>query len=73
MMGHASDVFTSVPGDLLLTVDISPHEVFKMEGKNIKSTVELSLSEAVLGCTITVMTAHGPANVEVEPGVCSGT
>jgi molecular chaperone DnaJ len=60
LLGHAADVFTSVPGDLLLTVEVSPHDVFKVDDKNIKSTVELTLSEAILGCVITVMTAHGP-------------
>lgn len=73
MLGHAADVFTSVSGDLLLTVEVSPHELFTADGKNIRSRVELSLTEAILGCTITVQTAHGPANVEVEPGMCTGS
>lgn len=72
-MGHAADVFTSVPGDLLLTVEVSPHEVFTIEGKTIKSTVDLSLAEAILGCSTTVVTAHGPVNIKVLPGTCTGT
>lgn len=60
MMGHAADVFTSVAGDLLLTVEVIPHDFLKVEKKNISSDVELSLSEAILGCKITIETAHGP-------------
>jgi DnaJ-class molecular chaperone len=60
MLGHAADVFTSVSGDLLLTIDVTPHDFLRVEGKNINSTVELSLTEAILGCTITVVTAYGP-------------
>ena len=73
MLGHAADVFTSVPGDLLLTVDVSPHDVFTVEKKNIKSKVELSLVEAILGCKITVSTAYGPANLTIPAGVCTGS
>ena len=54
MLGHAADVFTSVPGDLLLTIDVSPHELFTAVGRDIESKVELSLAEAILGCKITV-------------------
>ena len=63
MMGHAADVFTSIPGDLLLTVEVTPHDLFTFEGKTIKSTVEVSLTEAILGCETTVTTAHGPVNI----------
>jgi DnaJ-class molecular chaperone len=27
-LGHASDVFQSKPGDLLLTIKIKPHQIF---------------------------------------------
>ena len=73
MLGHAADVFTSIPGDLLLTVEVSPHDLFSVEKKNIKSKVEVSLAEAILGCKITIATAYGPANITVPAGVCTGS
>lgn len=73
MLGHAADVFTSVPGDLLLTVDVKPHEIFRTEGRDIHSKVELSLFEAILGCKVTIATAHGPFNIEVPAGSCTGS
>ncbi len=71
MLGHAADVFTSIPGDLLLTVEVSPHDFLSVEKKNIKSKVELSLAEAILCSKITVTTACGQANITVLARVCT--
>ena len=71
-MGHAADVFTSVPGDLLITIKVQPHDFYEREENNIKTTVELTLSEAILGTKLTISTVHGPVTIEVEPGQCSG-
>ena len=71
-MGHAADVFTAVPGDLLITVKVQPHDFYQREGKNVKTEVELTLSEAILGAKLTISTVHGPVTIEVEPGQCSG-
>ena len=59
-------------GDLLLKVNIKRHDFYEREGKNIRTTVELTLSEAILGAKITIATVHGPINIEVEPGRCTG-
>lgn len=53
-MGHAADVFTSVAGDLLLTININQHEFFKRSGKNIETEVPVTLFEALKGAKITV-------------------
>ena len=53
-MGHAADVFTSQPGDLLLTVNIKQHEFYKRVGKDIETEVPLTLVEALKGAKITV-------------------
>ena len=71
-LGHASDIFAGVSGDLLLTVKVKPHELFQREGLNIVSEVPLSLTQAILGCTVTVDTLDGKMNVEVSPGVSDG-
>lgn len=63
-MGHAADVYTSQAGDLLLTVNIDAHDFFTRENKlDIKSEVELTLAEAILGTTLTISTVHGPLNI----------
>ena len=67
-LGHASDVIQGVSGDLLLTVKVKQHPVFKQESRNIISEVHVSLSEAILGSKITIDTADGKLNIEVPPG-----
>ena len=62
-MGHAADVFTSVAGDLLITLKVKPHEFYERLDKNIKSEINLTLSEAILGAKITIATVHGPLNI----------
>ena len=59
-------------GDLLIKVKVKNHDYYEREGKNIRTTVELNLSEAILGCSITISTVHGPINIKVEPGRCTG-
>mgnify|MGYP002527170472 CR=1 FL=1 len=51
---------------------MKPHDFYEREDKNIKTEVELTLSEALLGTAITISTVHGPLTIQVEPGVCSG-
>ena len=71
-MGHAADVFTSVAGDLLINLKVKPHDFYEREDKNIKSDIDLTLSEAILGAKMTISTVHGPLNIQVEPGVSTG-
>jgi DnaJ-class molecular chaperone len=71
-MGHAPDVFASLPGDLLLTVKVKEHAHFKRDAKNISSEIPITLLEAIQGATITVNTVYGPVTFDSPPGVCSG-
>ena len=49
-LGHASDVYQGVPGDLLLHIKVKDHPVFSRDGLNLISKVPITISEAVLGC-----------------------
>ena len=51
---------------------MKPHEIFKIEGLNVISEVPLSLTEAILGCKITVDTLDGKISLEVQPGTNNG-
>jgi molecular chaperone DnaJ len=65
-------VYLGLPGDLLLTVNVKTHETFKREGQNIYSDVALSLTDALLGCKITIDSIDGKISIEVKPGVNDG-
>ena len=48
------DEVKSIPGDLVLKVSITADNQFKRDGLNITSEKQISIADAVLGCTTTV-------------------
>jgi molecular chaperone DnaJ len=60
------------PGDLYVTVRVSPHEMFGRKGTDLTLTVPVTFAEAVLGATITVPTMEAPVTVKIPPGTKSG-
>lgn len=61
------------PGDLVLTVAVRKHPVFERDGLNLRVTVPVTFTEAVLGATIEVPTLGGdPVKLKVAPGTPSG-
>lgn len=61
------------PGDLILTVHVAPHELFRREGLDILLDLPLTIAEAALGATVRIPTLTGRAEVVVPPGASSGT
>lgn len=61
------------PGDLVLTVSVRKHPVFKRDGLNLRLDVPVTFVEATLGATIEVPTLGGdPVRLKVAPGTQSG-
>ncbi len=52
-------------GDALITVTIRPHPVFQRDGNDIKSVVPVTLSEALNGGPVQVMTITGPVSLKI--------
>ena len=46
-------------GDLVITVRVTPHPVFSLDGDNLRITVPVAFDEAALGATIEVPTLDG--------------
>ncbi len=60
-------------GDIVVTVAVRPHPVFTRDGLNLRVTVPVTFTEAVLGATIEVPTLGGdPVKLRVAPGTPSG-
>ncbi len=60
-------------GDLIISVTVKPHPVFSRDGNNLRVTVPVTFSEAVLGATIQVPTLGGePVKLKVAPGTPNG-
>ncbi len=60
------------PGDVLLTIHIAPHPVFKVEGADIRYTLPLEIEDAVLGTTARVPTLTGAVDMSIPPMTESG-
>lgn len=61
------------PGDLYVTVKVSPHGIFGRKGDNLTVTVPVSFDEAALGAEIKVPTLSGaPVTVKIPPGTPNG-
>ena len=60
-------------GDLLIEVHVKSHPVFSRDGNNVRVTVPVTFTEAVLGATISVPTLGGePVKLKVAPGTPNG-
>lgn len=60
-------------GDLVVTVHVTPHPVFSLDGANLRATVPVTFAEAALGATISVPTLDGTSvKVKVPAGTPSG-
>ena len=61
------------PGDLFVTVHVSPHPLFGRKGDNLTLTVPVAFDEAALGAEIKVPTLGGaPVTVKVPAGTPNG-
>jgi molecular chaperone DnaJ len=60
-------------GDLIIKVTVRPHPVFTRDGNNLRVTVPVTITEAILGATIQVPTLGGePVKLKVAPGTPNG-
>jgi molecular chaperone DnaJ len=69
--GHAG-ALGGRAGDLYVQVRIRPDPRFVREGNDIVSTVDLTITQAALGATLTVPTLDGDAELQFEPGTQPG-
>ena len=59
-------------GDVYVQVRVRPDERFVREGNDIISTVDLTITQAALGTTITIPTLAGDEQIEFPPGTQPG-
>lgn len=56
------------PGDLYVEIRILPHSIFKREGPDLIYTKSIGISQASLGCSLSIPTMEGTAKVKVPSG-----
>ena len=60
------------PGDALVTLRYAPHPLFKVEGRDLKLDLPITLYEAVLGAKVRSPTLSGAVEINVAAGTNSG-
>jgi DnaJ-class molecular chaperone len=60
------------PGDLLITVSIAPHPLFKVDGSDLRIDLPITLYEAVLGGKVRVPTLGSAVELSIPKNTSSG-
>jgi molecular chaperone DnaJ len=56
------------PGDLYVEIAVTPHETFRRRGDDLHCSVQVPMTAAALGTTLTLDTFDGPTEVDLKPG-----
>jgi molecular chaperone DnaJ len=59
-------------GDVYVLVHVKPDPRFTREGNDIFSTVDVTMTQAALGATVSVPTLDGDTEIELDPGTQPG-
>jgi len=59
-------------GDVIVTIRYAPHPLFKVEGRDLRLDLPITLYEAVLGGKVRVPTLGGEVEMSVAPGISGG-
>ncbi len=59
-------------GDLLVTIQVRPHEIFERDGTSVLVTVPVTFAQAALGAEIQVPTLDGKVKMSVPQGTQPG-
>ncbi len=59
-------------GDLLLEVELEPHPLYQVDGKDLTLNLPITPWEAALGASVAVPTLGGKVNLKIPPGSRSG-
>lgn len=71
--GKGEAIRRGASGDLYVKIHVLPHETFKREGDNLVMSLNIKLTDAVLGAEYTVSTLDGPTlTLKIPSGVAIG-
>jgi molecular chaperone DnaJ len=59
-------------GDLFLEIVERPHQIFERRGDDLHCTVQIPMTAAALGTSLTVETLDGAEDIDVRPGTQAG-
>ena len=60
-------------GDLLITIMVQPHEIFRREGTSVFCEAPITFAQAVLGGTLEIHTIDGKVKYDIPEGTQTGS
>jgi molecular chaperone DnaJ len=60
------------PGDLFVEIVVATHPLFERHGDELHCVVNVPMTAAALGTTMTLDTLDGPTEIDIRPGTQSG-
>ena len=60
-------------GDLLITITVKPHDLFRREGTSVLCDAPITFAQAVLGAELEIPTIDGKVKYDLPEGTQSGT
>jgi DnaJ-class molecular chaperone len=69
--GHAGSR-SGPPGDVIVTIRYAAHPLFKVEGRDLRLELPVTLYEAILGARVRAPTLGGEVEVSIAPGANAG-
>jgi DnaJ-class molecular chaperone len=72
LRGQGESVPGHPPGDVLLTLTVAPHHLFKVDGTDLRLDLPITLYEAVLGAKVRVPTLDGAIELSIPKNTTSG-
>ncbi len=72
MQGLGEALQGGAAGDLYVKVHVQPHEVFIREGNNLRMTLQVKLTDAILGATYSIPTLKGDLDLKIPSGIVHG-
>jgi len=73
LTGQASPGINGGPaGDLYLEIDVEPHPLFSLQGRDVYLTLPITPWEAALGADINIPTLGGQVGLKLKPGSQAG-
>lgn len=72
LAGAGEAIQNGKAGDLYVRIHVGAHKVFKREGANLTMTLNVKLTDAILGAEYPIQTLDGEIKLKVPKGVSSG-
>ncbi len=73
LSGYGEAVEGGQAGDLYLVISVTPHELYRKEGYHLVRTLEVKLTDAILGAKYKIETLEREVTVKIPKGIRSGT